>query len=233
MATFSFSPEQVAAYNQQAGTNFDRNAFLGIKTPPFRPSWNQGLAIAPYAQQQFAPASQAVAAYRAEAMRPAGTPSPWAGIAGREQLLRAQIAKERLARDLAGSQATATSQLAMRGGMTGGARERLAREGQRGFMGLSQDVGRQTQENLLKIQMADEQARQQLLGNLPRTEMLVPQQMLGARQFDIGQETGAGQEINQWNANLYNQAMRARAAENIAFAQREAASRNWFESLFG
>ena len=164
-------------------------------------------------------------------MRPAGTASPWAGIAAKSQYAQAAQAKDRLARDLAGSQATASSQLAMRGGLTGGARERLAQSGSRGFMEMGQDVGRQTRENLFNIQLQDEQNRQRQLAALPEQELMIPKLTTSIRGGDIGQAVDETGRLNAFNENRYNQQMRAWSAAQIAAAQRAEADKK--SGLFG
>lgn len=208
-----------------------RPTYMGINAPAYNPAYKSEYDSLPYLQGQLGPAQASIAALRGEAMRPAGTASPWAGIAAQSQLSQAAGAKDRLARDLAGGQATAQSQLAMRGGLTGGARERIAQEGSRGFARLSQDVNRQTRENLFNISLQDEQNRRQDLRALPGQELMLPKLLTSTRGMDVGQRIDETGRFNDYNQNIYNQQMRAQAAANIAAAQRQEAARS--NGLFG
>lgn len=116
------------------------------------------------------------------------------------QLRSAQLPGEAQAlagRLRAGSQGTAAQargQLAARGGLTGGARERIAQEAQRSaFGGLRQAQAQQGQQ-LSQLALSDEQARQaQLGGQFGREITALAPQFQGleaaakARQFDTGQ----------------------------------------------
>src|SRR3990167_3416149 len=204
----------------QSGTNPTGLFGASYDAPSYVPSWKSEYASLPYLQGQIGPAQASVAALRGEAMRPAGTASPWAKLSTKSQYAQAAQAKNRLARDLAGSQATASSQLAMRGGLTGGARERLAQSGSRGFMEMGQDVGRQTRENLFNIQLQDEQSRQRQLAALPEQELMIPKLLTGARGGDVGQQIDEVGRQNLFNMNAFNQRMRVLSAQRIADAQR-------------
>lgn len=183
---------------------------LGIARPGYTPSWR------PEFVGRFAPAESAVGAFRAEALRTPGALSPWGQFAAKSQALEAQKARERLMNQFLGAQAATGSTMAMRGGLTGGARERLAQETGRGFLGLSQDIGRQTRENLLRIGMEDEQARRQALSQLPQTEMMLPQYLTGMQMDELARQ-------NAFKLQTYSEAMRAKSAENVAEKQRQAA----------
>lgn len=70
----------------------------------------------------------------------------------------------------AGAQADARSQLAMRGGMASGSRERMAQTGARDLMGSKQAAYRQNTGNILDILKSDEDAKRQALSQYATAE---------------------------------------------------------------
>jgi len=106
---------------------------------------------------------------------------------------QADQAQQSLANQGASSLATNQGNLAMRGGLTSGAAERMGnRNMQQQLMG-QQGISRQLSDQRMAISGAADQRQRALLGQLGQAEM-------GAAKF------GAG--IDQWNAGQQNQAAR-------------------------
>lgn len=165
--------------------------------------------------------------FRGEALREG--PSAWAKLAQQKQALEEKDARERGGREQATRAAEARANLAMRGGLTSGARERVAKAGMKDYLDMSQEVGRQGGLNRLQIGMNDEQNRIQQLGMLPGMEAAALQPELEktrlhgqARQYDIEQAVKEKQARNAWAMDQYKEQMSAWAANRQARATENA-----------
>lgn len=139
-------------------------------------------------------------------------PSKYAKLAGGQQDMMAVDARNRVNRSAAGSAAQARTQLAMRGGLGGGAAERIATGSARNVMDLSQNVSRQNAENHGQIAMNDEQNRIQQLGMVPGMDLnaanfdLSKTKMWGEGfQYDTTNKINANKYLNDWNMDKYKQ----------------------------
>lgn len=146
-----------------------------------------------------------------------------------KQFLEEQDARERAKREAKGTRAEAEAQLALRGGLSAGARERLESSGARNLLAMSQDVSRQGNLNRMQIGINDEQNRIAQLGQLPGMEALALQSNLQregmytqARQTDINRAIAENQNRNAYNQSLYQQQMQAWAAQRQARATERA-----------
>lgn len=124
----------------------------------------------------------------------------------------------------AGAQADARSQLAMRGGMASGSRERLAQAGQRDLLGSKQAAFRQNTGNILDILKTDEDAKRQALSQFANAEGQIAGSNLGiknkATEFnttnllsEAGKKREADMEayksaLDKWSANKQAEATR-------------------------
>lgn len=161
--------------------------------------------------------------YRGEALREG--PSRWAGLAGQQQALEERLAMDRIAQESAGQTATARANLAMRGGLTSGARERIARGGSRDFLNMSQNLKAEGMRNRAQIGISDEMNRISQLGALPGMEAqalrpeLEKTQLWGqGRRLDLGNAIRENEMRNRFNADVYGQQMQAWAAGRQAEA---------------
>lgn len=161
--------------------------------------------------------------YRQEAMR--SGPSAWAQMAGRQQDELAQDAQNKAGKQSAGQAAEARSQLAMRGGINSGARERIAQGAAKNYMDMSQDIGRQATTNKTQIGMNDEQNRINQLQALPGMENAAVANEMDktklwgqAKQFDVGQMTAEQERRNAFNMGNYHEQMQAWGAGKQANA---------------
>lgn len=129
-----------------------------------------------------------------------------------------QDQKEHAMLQNAGQTASARDNLASIGGLTSGARERVAEQGQKNFMGMSQDLSRQSDLSDLSARGTDEQNKVSQLGQLTTAEEGKQKDWENARQQDItNQQTETGR-LNEYNMNLYNTKMTALAADRQAQA---------------
>lgn len=145
-------------------------------------------------------------AFRQQALRTG--PSAWLNGAENKSRMEDSYARDRVAQSAAGQAAQARSQLAMRGGLNSGARERVAKDAARNSMIGSQQVGAQGRITRAGLGMQDEQQRQQALAQLPGMEIQALQPKLaGAAAYSnaLGQDRSAQLQNSQFNAQMgYN-----------------------------
>jgi hypothetical protein len=161
--------------------------------------------------------------FRGEALRTG--PSSWATLANKQQNLEERMARQRAMSEGASGAAGARSQLAMRGGLSSGAKERLARDANKNYLMMSQDIGAQGTKNRGQISMNDEQNRITQLGQLPGMENqaiqgdLAKLSMWGqGRQFDTNQAVNEAGRKNDYNLGRYKEKMAAWGANQQANA---------------
>lgn len=166
-------------------------------------------------------------AFRNLALR--GGPSAAARIMERKSFAEEADARERAKREARGTAAEARTELAMRGGLSSGARERIATGGARNLLAMSQDTGRQGNLNRMQIGINDEQQRISQLSMLPGMEQGLFNSLLQkenlwarARESDIARAMQENQNRNSYNQNLYAQQMQAWAAQRQAEATENA-----------
>lgn len=155
--------------------------------------------------------------FQAEAMR--NGPSAWAGMAKADQNRIASQAQSGAAAQAQGQTAQASNNLAMRGGLDSGARERLATAGGQNYMNMSQHINDTNAGNQNQIGMNDETNRIQQLSMVPgmQVQSLQPDlqkaQMQGqAQMFDIGNQMKDASQQNQYNLGVYGNQMAGWAA---------------------
>lgn len=141
----------------------------------------------------------------------------------KEAQLQRQGLTQRAKQQAAGQRAGVWGNLAMRGGLSGGARERLAGKlGAQEMAGI-QDIGLQTS-------LADEATKSQLAQALPGLNLAQESSILGAQQGDTARREAArsanilSQQANLYGQNQFNQErfrqqMEALAAERQARAE--------------
>lgn len=119
-------------------------------------------------------------------------PSNWAKLSTQQQQMNADSARNRGTAEVGSQAAKANDDLAMTGGLTSGARERMATTAGRNQLDMSQQVGKQQGDNNLQIGINDEQNRISQLGQVPGME-------LGSANFDLSRAQGE----NAFNAQNY------------------------------
>jgi hypothetical protein len=167
--------------------------------------------------------TQGLDKFRQEATRTG--PSAWASLMKSKGDLEAADAQGKLGRQINAQGARAASQLAMRGGVSTGARERIARQGEQNYLDMGQDTRRQNQINQMQVGVNDESNRIQQLGMLPGMEAqaanfgLDKAKLWGqGRQFDIENQVKEGQSRNQFNMDRYHENMAGWAGNQQANA---------------
>lgn len=142
--------------------------------------------------------------------------SPWAKMQLQKQQMEQQNARGAAGRQAMQASAQAQSGLARMGGLGGGARALLAKQGARDALMAQQGVSREGMGQRLGIQAEDLNRKQGLLSQFGNTEVQ-------GQQFNIGQSTGDIKNRAMFDANRYNQQMQAWGAQQSANAQRAAA----------
>lgn len=144
--------------------------------------------------------------------------SPWA----RYQLAQSKMDEARGLGDAGGQvsadMAQARSNLAMRGGATSGARERIAEQGMRDRLLATQGVRGNAAAERMNIRGQDAQNSNQLLQALNSTEQARDQSNLQAQEFNTGNQYNEKRAEDLYLTNQYNQAMKAWGANRQADA---------------
>lgn len=107
-------------------------------------------------------------AFRKEALRTGE--SPWATLTKNKYINEEQMQRERAKREALSNTAQSESDLAMRGGLSSGARERLQAGSQRNLLDISQQAGEAGAKNRLGVDIAEQQNRMSQLQMLPSME---------------------------------------------------------------
>ena len=113
-------------------------------------------------------------------------------------------------------QAQARSSMAMRGGLGGGSRERLASQGALNTMMGQQGLGRDLASNNLNLSIQDEEMKNSALSTLGGVEQGIQSANIGRLGDDISNQ-------NAFQGGMYSEDMKAFAAEKSADAQAAAA----------
>lgn len=125
-------------------------------------------------------------------------PSPWLNLQLQKQGMEEQNALEDAHKGAAGAQSEMESALAMRGGLSSGARERLATSGLESGLLAGQGVRRAGEANRLGLNIADDATKTDLLKSLPGMELNQIAPEIAKAEY-LG-----GVEQNQNTANLAN-----------------------------
>lgn len=205
---------------------------------PIAPTWqgnanpdgtlNPNFELSPW--QQVNADTGALDLYKQTAQRAAGVDSPYAKLALERQQLEQAASADQAGQGAANTMLQAASRLAQSGGVSGGARERLARQGaQAGFI-QRQGVERQGALDRLGIRTQDEQNRMAGLQSLQGMQnqqadiqFKNQQQAANIGQFNVGARQKEQEAKRLFDVNRYNEQMRAWAAGKSADAQRSAA----------
>lgn len=129
--------------------------------------------------------------------------------------IQSQQAQDQMQRDTASQRATQEANLAMKGGLGSGARERLAGQTATQNVMAGQDIARQGGLNKLNIQAQDEAQKLGLLQNLPGQYQSFGQNQMARQVGDV--QGGMGLLQNKYNAD-----MQAYAANQMARQQAQA-----------
>lgn len=137
--------------------------------------------------------------------------SPWVKLMKEQAAIQQAQRADDLAASSAGAQAQARSALAMRGGLAGGARERLAAQGQRDLLRGQQGLARQAMSDIANINVQDQSQRMNMLGNLSNLDINRFQANLG-QQKDLAE---MGLKTDQYNLTNVLGDMKNRQANDM------------------
>jgi len=181
---------------------------------PVRPEWESLLGADGQLGSQYQAGNNLNTSFldqmREDGLRKPGEQSTWRG------LMEQQI-QGRAGQAAAGAQAqtqNAMSNMAMQGGLRGGAAERMASSGAMNAAKAKQGVLGQR----LQLDIQDETMRGQQLANLGNAEMGAAQYQTGLDQYNIGNTLNENNAQRQADQNFYNQDMQAWAAKQTAAA---------------
>lgn len=243
-----------AEYNAKEKERQDSVINMQIDRPEFLSGYDKGSGLLQDKYQQKGPGSnigeldrrmgdiqlntQGLEAIRGKAL--ATGPSAWAQMATQKQQQEESQQRGQSAQQGAAAQAQARSQLAMRGGLSGGARQRLAMQGARDQAQAGQQIGAQGQSARAGIGLQDEQTKNQMLSQLPGQELAALQpamqkasawqqmaqgeqgQAIQREQFNTTAALQQQQNQNQANMGLYQEQMKSQASERQARATENA-----------
>lgn len=195
--------------------------------PNYQSVWDpKTMSMEPYSQQQLSGINldmRGMERFREEALR--SGPSAWSRLAMGRQNMEEANARDSATRQISGKRAEAFSNLAQRGGLDSGARERVARGAMKDSLDMQQDISRQGSLNRLQIESNDEQNRVQQLGMLPGMEVQALQpalekaKLMGqARQLDITNQMNDKKYSNDFDMQAYQEQMKRWGAERTAQA---------------
>lgn len=198
-----------------SGNLSDMERRAGVSTPEYAGLTDETGALK--SQYSYDPTkSAAFTKMREQAMAAPGE-SPWAKMQLEKQGLEQAGQFDNAARSTANAVAQQQSNLARFGGLSGGARERMATTGMRDLARSNQDVARQGMMSRLGIQESDIGRQQDMLGRVGTTE-------LEAQGKNIAALTGDVQGRGAFDMERYRQQMAAYGAEQTARGQERAAS---------
>lgn len=143
-------------------------------------------------------------------------PSTWAQVALDKQGIEELGARERAQKEMMQAQAQQQADLMRLGGISGGARERMASRGARDLMMRQQELGREGQLARLGITERDEGARREDLKGVAELEKAAQAQGIEALQKDLENRA-------KFDAEKYAQQMQTWGAGKTAEAQERAA----------
>lgn len=195
--------------------------------PNYVPTYDPATqSLLPFVQEQVSPLNmdmRGLEKYRQEALR--SGPSQYALLQNKMQGVLAKNARDTAAKESAAQTAGAENAMAMRGGITSGARERIQKAGGENLMNMNQNIANQDTQNRLQIASNDEQNRITQLGALPGMEVqsMEPglkkaQLEIGAKGTDIANQIGEKQAKNLFDMTAYQEGMKAWAAARQANA---------------
>lgn len=149
-------------------------------------------------------------------------PSTWAQLMLQKQGLEESQAKQSAATQAMAGMAQARGALGMRGGLSSGARERIALQGQRNLLQGRQQVGMQGSVNRLGIGVQDQTNRTNMLGNVMTSEVDLGKYnntlANKSQEFNLMRALEEKRAGDSQTMEVYNEQMKKWAAERQAQA---------------
>ncbi len=177
-----------------------------------------------------------------EAMRAPGSTSAWGKLAGEQQRINEQAALGQAATGARNQANQAQTGLAATGGLSGGARERVARSGANNSALVQQGVLNQGLSDRLGISQSDEQNRLSSLAAIPGLEsgkvssqLAIQSPYIQALQGDRNAYMQGQQTENAFNLGKYGELMKAYGSDQSTAAQIAEANKpkGLLSSIFG
>ncbi|MCA6565611.1 MAG: hypothetical protein ACK5RO_06680 [Pseudobdellovibrionaceae bacterium] len=232
---------QGALSGRDAGIQYDsqgrpmRNAYIGVTDAQgnLRNQFSMSDKIGPDVQLN----NQGLDAIRSRALSTG--PSAWAQLANEKQGMEEQQAMQNAQRQNQSSFRQGMSNLSGRGGLSAGARERMAMQSMRQQNTGNQGLLNQGIQNRMNIGLQDQQQKDQMLQQLPGMDMNAANFAQGQRAFranaqqqDIGNALKDIGGYNAYRADAYGKAMQEWGTGKTADAQ-VAASRQPRQKFLG
>lgn len=165
---------------------------------------------------------QGYSEYKKEALRTG--PSAWANLQQQQIASQTKSNQEAAARQAQSGENQVNNNLAMRGGVSAGARAMQARSSARDLLNARQQAARQGTTNTQQLASTDEQNRIAQLGNLQSSEQSLGQYNKNIEgqqaQYNTNNLLNEKQGERTYNLNAYNKQMDTYAAEKQAEATR-------------
>lgn len=170
-------------------------------------------------------------AFAEQAMRKG--PSDWLNMSLNKNALEGQTQREQAGRQINASTQGQMDQLASRGGLSSGARERATQGGANNLLNMTQDIRRQGNLNNLGLNIQDQSNRLNMLGQVPGMEQGRINAWGTAKQNDIANQLGETGRQNDYNMGIWNSNNQVRAAQMQAQATANSGSKGMFSGIFG
>lgn len=159
--------------------------------------------------------SEAFSQLRTQALSTA--PSTWANMQTQKQKMEQQDLTDQANKQSLQAMNQANSMLARTGGLSSGAAGLAARANSRNMMLQNQQIARGGMSDRLGISQADEDRRQQLLGQVADTET-------AGQQYNLGNLMGDVNRKSEFDLSRYKEQMATLGADKTAAAQQAAAA---------
>lgn len=200
---------------------------------PLRPEWNSLLNADGTLKDQYQLQTEADVTYDPSGYNEVKNlalrtgPSAWAQLQLDQQKAQQAAQVDQAAKQSAGAQSNMFAQMAMRGGLGGGARNRMASQALRNQLMSQQDIARQGNLNRLNIGSQDETNRLNMLNNLTNLDVKKGELDVTNRAYRTNvAQTNLQNSLKEVDArraydqNMYQELMKKWAAEKDAEAQR-------------
>lgn len=189
----------------------------GIQYAAYVPGWNTSMSMADKYQDEVKNNSQGFNFQRSQALTPG--PTQWATKERMRQNALAMDQRDSGAQQSASASAKARDALAAQGGLSSGARERVAEGEARNLMGMQQGINRSQSQNDLQVGATDETNKLAMLSNVVGQESDRNNKWMAAHQDDIAKNTAENERLNAYNRDLADQRNKAYAAQQSSNAQ--------------
>lgn len=191
--------------------------FDQIQAPGYTGAYDpNSMGMLDYLKQISPEYSKGYEKFKGEALRTG--PSDWLNMSQMQNRLKEQGSRENAQRESNAATAGSLSKLATQGGLSSGARERAVESGAKNYLGMSQDIARNSDLNDLGLQIQDQTNKVGMLQALPGMEMGRMENWEKAKAADVDNQMKEVERLNKYNMDLYNKRMEAAAAERQARA---------------